>query len=68
MRDKGCRAMVLEASSHALDQQRLAGVFFSGAAFTNLTGDHLDYHGTMANYAAGQGEAFREPRRRGRSR
>ncbi|MEA2736689.1 MAG: UDP-N-acetylmuramoyl-L-alanyl-D-glutamate--2,6-diaminopimelate ligase [Humisphaera sp.] len=58
MRDKGCRAMVMEASSHALDQSRLAGVFFSGAAFTNLTGDHLDYHKTMANYAAAKAKLF----------
>jgi UDP-N-acetylmuramoyl-L-alanyl-D-glutamate--2,6-diaminopimelate ligase len=58
MRDKGCRAAVLEASSHALDQSRLAGVFFSGAAFTNLTGDHLDYHKTMANYAAAKARLF----------
>jgi UDP-N-acetylmuramoyl-L-alanyl-D-glutamate--2,6-diaminopimelate ligase len=58
MRDKGCRAMVLEASSHALDQSRLAGVFFSGAAFTNLTGDHLDYHKSMPNYAAAKARLF----------
>ena len=58
MRDKGCRAAVLEASSHALDQSRLAGVFFSGAAFTNLTGDHLDYHKNMANYAAAKAKLF----------
>jgi UDP-N-acetylmuramoyl-L-alanyl-D-glutamate--2,6-diaminopimelate ligase len=58
MRDKGCRAAVLEASSHALDQSRLAGVFFSGVAFTNLTGDHLDFHKTMANYAAAKAKLF----------
>jgi UDP-N-acetylmuramoyl-L-alanyl-D-glutamate--2,6-diaminopimelate ligase len=58
MRDRGCRAAVLEASSHALDQQRLAGVFFSGAAFTNLTGDHLDYHKTMESYAAAKARLF----------
>ncbi len=58
MRDRGCRAAVIEASSHALDQQRLAGVFFSGAAFTNLTGDHLDYHQTMDNYAAAKARLF----------
>src|SRR5206468_4807853 len=60
MRDRGCRAAVLEASSHALEQQRLAGVFFSGAAFTNLSGDHLDYHKTMENYAAAKGKLFCE--------
>jgi UDP-N-acetylmuramoyl-L-alanyl-D-glutamate--2,6-diaminopimelate ligase len=60
MRDRGCRAAVMEASSHALDQQRLAGVFFSGAAFTNLSGDHLDYHKTMENYAAAKAKLFQE--------
>ncbi|HYO07607.1 MAG TPA: UDP-N-acetylmuramoyl-L-alanyl-D-glutamate--2,6-diaminopimelate ligase [Tepidisphaeraceae bacterium] len=58
MRDRGCRAAVLEASSHALAQSRLAGVFFSGAAFTNLTGDHLDYHQTMENYASAKARLF----------
>ena len=52
MRDKGCRACAIETSSHALDQGRVTGVPFAGAAFTNLTGDHLDYHKTMENYAA----------------
>ena len=58
MRDRGCRAAVLEASSHALDQERLSGVFFAGAAFTNLTGDHLDYHKTMDGYAAAKAKLF----------
>src|SRR4029453_16093832 len=60
MRDKGCRAAGLEAPTHALAHSRLAGVFFSGAAFTNLTGDHLDYHKTMANYAAAKAKLFQE--------
>ncbi len=51
MRDNGCRSCVIEASSHALDQRRLAGAHIAGAAFTNLTGDHLDYHKTMERYA-----------------
>ena len=42
--------MVVEASSHALSQKRLAGVSFTAAAFTNLTGDHLDYHKDEDNY------------------
>ncbi|MHC4256828.1 MAG: UDP-N-acetylmuramoyl-L-alanyl-D-glutamate--2,6-diaminopimelate ligase [Planctomycetota bacterium] len=42
--------MVVEASSHALTQKRLAGISFTAAAFTNLTGDHLDYHKTEDNY------------------
>jgi UDP-N-acetylmuramoyl-L-alanyl-D-glutamate--2,6-diaminopimelate ligase len=58
MRDRGCRASVMEVSSHALDQQRTSGVFFSGAAFTNLTGDHLDYHQTMENYASAKARLF----------
>jgi UDP-N-acetylmuramoyl-L-alanyl-D-glutamate--2,6-diaminopimelate ligase len=44
MRDNGCKACAIEASSHALDQQRVDGVRFAAGAFTNLTGDHLDYH------------------------
>ncbi len=46
----GCEYVVMEVSSHALDQQRVAGLRFSCAAFTNLTQDHLDYHGTMEEY------------------
>ncbi len=48
--DNGANCIVMEVSSHALDQSRAAGLKFSTAAFTNLTGDHLDYHGTMDNY------------------
>src|SRR5687768_11225885 len=58
MRDRGCRAAAMETSSHALDQGRVAGVQFAGAAFTNLTGDHLDYHKTMENYAAAKAQLF----------
>jgi UDP-N-acetylmuramoyl-L-alanyl-D-glutamate--2,6-diaminopimelate ligase len=58
MRDKGCRACAIETSSHALDQGRVAGVPFAGAAFTNLTGDHLDYHKTMENYSAAKARLF----------
>jgi UDP-N-acetylmuramoyl-L-alanyl-D-glutamate--2,6-diaminopimelate ligase len=46
----GCRAAVLEVSSHALDQQRTACIDFAAAAFTNLTRDHLDYHHSMDAY------------------
>jgi UDP-N-acetylmuramoyl-L-alanyl-D-glutamate--2,6-diaminopimelate ligase len=46
----GADFMVVEASSHALSQQRLAGVSFTAAAFTNLTGDHLDYHHDEDDY------------------
>jgi len=58
MRNKGCRACAMEVSSHALDQGRVAGVTFAGAAFTNLTGDHLDYHKTMENYADAKARLF----------
>ena len=50
--DAGVRHVALEVSSHALDQRRVDGVAFAAAVFTNLTRDHLDYHGTMAAYAA----------------
>jgi UDP-N-acetylmuramoyl-L-alanyl-D-glutamate--2,6-diaminopimelate ligase len=52
MVDAGARYMVIEASSHALSQNRLAGISFTAAAFTNLTGDHLDYHHTTEEYLA----------------
>ncbi len=56
----GARAAAMEASSHALAQDRLAGLNFSVAMFSNLTGDHLDYHGTMENYAAAKARLFAE--------
>lgn len=52
LRDRGCRTVTMEASSHSLDQGRLDGVLFTSAVFTNLTRDHLDYHGTMDAYRA----------------
>ncbi|MGD1277995.1 MAG: UDP-N-acetylmuramoyl-L-alanyl-D-glutamate--2,6-diaminopimelate ligase [Tepidisphaeraceae bacterium] len=58
MRDSGCRACAMEASSHALHQDRVLGVKFAAAAFTNLSGDHLDYHGTMDDYAAAKARLF----------
>jgi UDP-N-acetylmuramoyl-L-alanyl-D-glutamate--2,6-diaminopimelate ligase len=58
MRDNGCRGCAAEVSSHALHQGRAAGIDFAGAGFTNLTGDHLDYHGTMENYAAAKAVLF----------
>jgi UDP-N-acetylmuramoyl-L-alanyl-D-glutamate--2,6-diaminopimelate ligase len=54
----GAKFMVLEASSHALSQNRLAGVEFAAAAFTNLSGDHLDYHKTKADYLAAKMRLF----------
>lgn len=50
--DAGVRRVAMEVSSHALDQQRVGGVRFAAAVFTNLTRDHLDYHGTMDAYFA----------------
>lgn len=50
MADQGCKYCVMEATSQGLEQRRLAGVTFEIAAFTNLTQDHLDVHGTMENY------------------
>jgi UDP-N-acetylmuramoyl-L-alanyl-D-glutamate--2,6-diaminopimelate ligase len=52
--------VVLEASSHGLDQHRLDGVTLTAAAFTNLTQDHLDYHGDMARYLAAKLRLFRD--------
>jgi UDP-N-acetylmuramoyl-L-alanyl-D-glutamate--2,6-diaminopimelate ligase len=48
--DRGVRTVAMEVSSHSLDQRRVDGVAFDVAVFTNLTRDHLDYHGTMENY------------------
>lgn len=50
MVDKGCEYVFMEVSSHALDQNRVAGVNFVGGIFTNLTHDHLDYHKSFENY------------------
>lgn len=50
MREENCHNVVMEVSSHALDQGRVACLPFKGAVFTNLTQDHLDYHGTMEEY------------------
>ena len=50
--DDGVRSVAMEMSSHALDQHRAEGVTFDAAVFTNLTRDHLDYHGTMERYLA----------------
>ena len=50
MVDHHCEYAFMEVSSHAIDQNRIAGLHFAGGIFTNLTHDHLDYHKTMANY------------------
>ena len=53
-----CKAGVMEVSSHALAQSRTAGLTFAAGVFTNLTGDHLDYHGTMEEYADAKAMLF----------
>jgi len=50
MAGAGCSHVFMEVSSHAVHQRRIAGAAFTGGIFTNLTHDHLDYHGTFANY------------------
>jgi UDP-N-acetylmuramoyl-L-alanyl-D-glutamate--2,6-diaminopimelate ligase len=61
MRALGAEAVSMEVSSHALDQHRVGGVRFHTAAFTNLTRDHLDYHGTMAAYGEAKARLFAWP-------
>jgi|SRR6185437_1920830 len=58
MRALGAVAVSMEVSSHALHQHRVGGVRFHTAAFTNLTRDHLDYHGTMSAYAEAKARLF----------
>lgn len=61
LRDQGADQIAMEVSSHALDQHRVAGLAFDYAAFSNLTRDHLDYHGDMASYGAAKASLFRWP-------
>jgi UDP-N-acetylmuramoyl-L-alanyl-D-glutamate--2,6-diaminopimelate ligase len=61
LRDAGAKAVAMEVSSHALDQGRVDGVHFDVAVFTNLTRDHLDYHGDMARYGAAKAALFAWP-------
>ena len=58
MRDKGMDYVVMEVSSHALDQNRVAGIEFDTAVFSNLTQDHLDYHKTLENYKLAKAKLF----------
>ena len=58
MRTRKMDTVVMEVSSHALDQGRVAGIEFDTAVFTNLTQDHLDYHKTMENYARAKARLF----------
>ena len=58
MRDADCRGAVMEVSSHGLVQHRVTGVKFAAAVFTNLTRDHLDFHGSMDSYFASKRQLF----------
>lgn len=59
MRDAGCTHVVMEVSSHAVTLERIGGIHFNVAAFTNLTEDHLDFHKTMDAYCDAKAELFR---------
>ncbi|MCL1634568.1 UDP-N-acetylmuramoyl-L-alanyl-D-glutamate--2,6-diaminopimelate ligase [Luteimonas sp. SX5] len=61
LRDAGAAAVAMEVSSHALDQGRVDAVHYDVAVFTNLTRDHLDYHGDMAAYGAAKAKLFARP-------
>ena len=58
MRDAGCTHVVMEVSSHALSLERVGGVLYDVSAFTNLTEDHLDFHGTMEEYCDAKAMLF----------
>lgn len=60
MKEAGARAVAMEVSSHALDQHRADGVHFDVGIFTNLTRDHLDYHGDMKKYFQSKERLFRQ--------
>jgi UDP-N-acetylmuramoyl-L-alanyl-D-glutamate--2,6-diaminopimelate ligase len=61
LREQGVDVLGIEVTSHALDQHRVAGVRFDTAVFTNLTRDHLDYHGTLEAYGAAKARLFAWP-------
>ena len=63
IRDNGCAGVAMEVSSHAIDQQRIAGIEFDAAVFTNLTQDHLDYHRSMDAYFEAKARLFEQLRR-----
>ena len=61
LKQEGAKAIAMEVSSHSLVQQRIRGIDFKIVVFTNLTRDHLDYHGTMENYGAAKKMLFMQP-------
>ncbi len=58
MRQAGVTSVVMETTSHGMEFERVAGIPFAGTIFTNLTQDHLDFHGTMENYARAKKKLF----------
>ena len=58
MRDNGCRGMAMEVSSHGIHQDRVGAIGFDACVFTNLTQDHLDYHGTLEAYFKAKADWF----------
>ena len=58
MIEEGCIHCFMEVSSHAIDQNRIAGIKFAGSVFTNITHDHLDYHKTFASYIKAKKKVF----------
>ena len=61
IKDQGAASVAMEVSSHALDQERINGVEFDTVVITNLSQDHLDYHGTMSEYAAAKKKIINLP-------
>ena len=60
MRDNGCRGVAMEVSSHGIHQKRVSAIGFDACIFTNLTQDHLDYHGTLEAYWQAKASWFRD--------
>src|SRR5574338_1559291 len=68
MANAGCKACVMEVTSHALQQMRVSEIEFDVALFTNLNHDHLDYHGSMDHYFLAKSELFRNLKSNKKSR
>ena len=60
MKEEGCKNVVMEVSSHAIDQGRVKDLHFKAAVFTNLSQDHLDYHHSMEEYAEVKSRLFKD--------